>query len=61
MQPPGFRQLCLFLHICHDQGRFYGGQGGHNAPVTKLQGGAKKTEQCHKHFLQYGTFSPKLL
>ena len=45
------------------RGATRGGQGGNNSPGAKslwghriTEGGAEKSQQCHKYFLQYSKF-----
>ena len=40
-------------------GAYWGGKKGHNAPGAESLGGAEKSQQCCKCFLQYGTFDPE--
>jgi len=46
------------IFIAHHQGRNKGGKG-HNSLDAESLRGAKKLQQCHKHFLQYSTFAFK--
>ena len=62
------KMLCPFYIITNmphtAQRRNEGGQGRHNSPGAESQwgrqiavGGAIKSQQCHKHILQYSTFA----
>ena len=49
---------CLAVYV-QKQGRIEGGKG-HNSRASDHSGGAEKSQQCHKYFLQYSTLASEI-